>query len=226
MQDGLERSELGPVRTESAPLRHKINLALRRAIERGVFKPGERLIEKDLCSRLNVSRTSLREALRELEAHQVIANSTQKGLIVAVLTTADAENIYRIRAELEALIAQQFIERASPSDLLQLKAAAEKLKASYMTENIREILDSKREFYDRFCHGAHNPIAFDLLQTLQLRTSHLRSNSFARETRRMESIVEISEIVRCIENRDVEGARTASRKHVYGAMASAVPALT
>src|SRR6185437_16761971 len=111
-------------------------------IERGVFKPGERLIEKNLCAQLNVSRTSLREALRELEAHQVIANSTQKGLIVAVLTTADAENIYRIRAELEALIAQQFIERASPTDHAQLKAAADDLRAAYATGDVSEILES------------------------------------------------------------------------------------
>lgn len=225
MEEVLERSDLVPVHAESAPIRHKINLALRRAIERGVFKPGERLIEKDLCSRLNVSRTSLREALRELEAHQVLTNSTQKGLVVTVLTTADAENIYRIRAELEALIAQQFIERASASDLTELKTAADKLKAAYITGNVGHILDSKREFHDRFCRGAHNSTAFDLLLTLQLRTSHLRSNSLARETRRIESIVEIGEIVRCIENCDVEGARIASRSHVLGAMTSAISEL-
>jgi len=207
---------------ESAPLRNKIKVALRQAIERGVFKPGDRLIEKDLCAQLNVSRTSLREALRELEAHKVITNSSLRGLVVTSITEADAENVYRIRAELEALTAQQFIERLTEPNLANLKLAAEGLQTAYSSQDIDRILEAKRIYYDQFCRGANNPIVFELLETLQLRTSHLRSASMSRPSRQTDSIGEIAEVVRCIESRNIPGARAAARKHVEGAMISAL----
>ncbi len=55
---------LAPLRQETAPLRRKIAASLRAAIESGGLPPGARLVEKDLCQQLNVSRTSLREAIR------------------------------------------------------------------------------------------------------------------------------------------------------------------
>ena len=69
------KPSLVPIRVEAAPLRSKIIESIRHAIEHGVLKPGDRLIEKDLCERLEVSRTSLREALRELEAEEIVAKN-------------------------------------------------------------------------------------------------------------------------------------------------------
>src|SRR5215475_7355490 len=95
--------KLAPVRHQSAPLRTKIIAALRSAIETGVLAPGTRLIEKDLCDQLNVSRTSLREALRELQAEGILEQGSARGLTIGSLSKADAENAYRIRGVLEAL---------------------------------------------------------------------------------------------------------------------------
>ena len=104
---------LVPIRVESAPLRSNIIEAIRGAIEHGILKPGSRLIEKDLCERLEVSRTSLREALRELEAEGIVARVSARGLTVVKISLHDAANIYRIRAQIEALIFQQFTENAT-----------------------------------------------------------------------------------------------------------------
>src|SRR5262245_48289041 len=85
---------------ESAPLRRKISASLRQAIEQGSLKPGERLVEKDLCRELNVSRTSLREAFRELESEGILVNHP-RGMVVAQVTDHEASNIYKVRAALE-----------------------------------------------------------------------------------------------------------------------------
>src|SRR3546814_5222128 len=145
----LMRSEcvgggLAPGKTESAPLRDKIIASLRRAGETGFLAPGARLVEKDLCTQLNVSRTSLREALRELEAEGVLSRSS-RGLIVSGITLQDAENIYRIRAMLESLVAQQFTERATEDNVRDLRRESDRLRAAYASHRLDDILDRSEE---------------------------------------------------------------------------------
>ena len=120
--------KLSPVRHQSAPLRNKIIAALRSAIETGILAPGTRLIEKDLCDQLNVSRTSLREALRELQAEGIFEQFSARGLTIGKISREDAENAYRIRSVLEALVVEQFIEKADEAQVRELVREAEALK--------------------------------------------------------------------------------------------------
>src|SRR5215813_12578317 len=89
---------LTALRAPSASLRSRIIQSLRRAIETGVLEPGARLVERDLCEQLQVSRTSLREALGELQAEGILTYSPTRRLSVSVISRTDAENAYRIRA--------------------------------------------------------------------------------------------------------------------------------
>ncbi len=82
----------------AAPVRAQVVANLRSAILSGRFAPGERLIEALLCEMLQVSRTSLREALRQLEAERLITIKPFKGPAVAIMTVDDAKQIYEARA--------------------------------------------------------------------------------------------------------------------------------
>lgn len=210
-----------PVRHEVATLRTKIIAYLRRAIEAGVLEPGMRLVEKDLCEQLEVSRTSLREALRELQAEGVLSYVSNRGLTVARVTRREAENIYRIRTVLEPLLVEQFIENATDADIQALKSSSRKLKSAYMSGNFVAITEAKHDFYDRICAGADNAIAFDILNRLTLRTSQLRRKSVARPQRQKQSVQEIDDLVRAIAARDAKTARTAAETHVVNAARSA-----
>src|SRR5450756_362263 len=79
-------------------LRHQIVERLKEAIELGQFAPGARLIDRELCERMGVSRTSIREALRELAASGLITTLPNKGAIVSVVTPEMARSIYAVRA--------------------------------------------------------------------------------------------------------------------------------
>jgi len=212
---------LNPLVHEPAPLRNKIINSLRRAIETGVLEPGTRLVEKDLCEKLNVSRTSLREALRQLQAEGILTDMNNRGLTVVTVTASDAENIYRIRGVLEPLIVEQFIENAPDEEAEALKAYSEVLKKAYLHGTAEEIVAAKRDFYDRICTGARNPIAFDLLKKLTLLTSPLRRHSVVRPERRSQSIREIEAIVAAIVKRDKKAAKAAAEKHVANSAISA-----
>lgn len=220
----VESEPFGPLKQESAPLRHKIIQSLRRAIETGYLEPGTRLVEKDLCQQLNVSRTSLREALRQLQAEGILTEYNNRGLAVVTVSTADAENIYRIRGVLEPLIVEQFIENARPAEIEELKIQSESLKAAYREGSAEEIVAKKRDFYDLICAGARNPIAFDLIKKLTLLTSPLRRVSVVRPQRRNETIGEIDEIVAAISRGDKKAARAAAEHHVVHSARSALHA--
>jgi DNA-binding GntR family transcriptional regulator len=214
--------KLSPVRHQPAPLRSKIIAALRSAIETGVLAPGTRLIEKDLCDQLNVSRTSLREALRELQAEGIFEPESARGITIATISREEAENAYRIRSVLEALVVEQFIENADDAQIRELIRDGEALKLSYESGVLPRIIESKRAFYDRICSGADNAIAFDIINRLVLRTSSLRRQSLMRKERQAQSIREIDRLVKAIVKRDTETARAGAMDHVRNSARSAL----
>jgi DNA-binding GntR family transcriptional regulator len=219
---GKLASKFAPLRYEPAPLRNQIIASLRSAIEAGLLQPGERLIERDLCEQLGVSRTSLREALRELQALGVLAQTDNRGLVVGTLSAGEAANVYSIRAVLEALVVGEFVERASDEQIEELRGYGNTLKQAYRSGSVEHILRAKRAFYDCICSGAQNALAFDIINRLTLRTAMLRSRSLARKLRQKESVKEIEAILATIEARDAEAAKHAAATHVLHASHSAL----
>jgi len=201
---------------ESAPLRRKITASLRQAIENGALKPGDRLVEKDLCRELNVSRTSLREAFRELEAEGLVTNHP-RGLTVTQVTEHEARNIYQVRAALEALVAEQFALGANETAQAELKRTVELLDRAYSEKRYDQILNAKREFYETLCRGADNGIVLDLLNRLNSRITQLRSASVSDPRRGDASMTEIRALVAALLARDVAAARAAAIAHVEAA---------
>lgn len=215
-------ARMAPLVQQAAPLRNRIIAALRGAIETGVLMPGQRLIEKDLCEQLNVSRTSLREALREIQAEGVLEYNSSRGLSVAEISDADAHNIYRLRAVLEALVVEQFVERANDAQIKELVEESGRLQQAYRSGVLENILLAKRSFYDRICSGAQNQIAFDMINRLILRTSALRRRSLVRKERHRQSIKEIQILTSAIQRRDLKRAHEAAIEHVNNSARSAL----
>src|ERR1700754_1197613 len=89
-------------------LRHSVTESIRNAILLGRFKGGERLPERALCEMTGVSRTLVREALRQLESEGLITVLPHRGPVVASLSVKQAEGIYQVRIELEGLACQLF----------------------------------------------------------------------------------------------------------------------
>jgi DNA-binding GntR family transcriptional regulator len=213
---------LVPLKLEAAPLRRKISAALRRAIETGELKPGDRLVEKDLCQELNVSRTSLREALRELQAEKLVV-AVPRGLVVAEISEEDAANIYQVRAALEGLVAAQFAQMANALDVDKLKTALQRLEDAYRARDFEKILDAKKSFYDAICRGAKNAVVRDLLDHLGSRINQLRATSRQDDKRWIASLTELKKLAGALFARNPKAARAAAIKHVDAAARTALP---
>ena len=205
---------LAPLQHSRAPLREAIIGALRGAMETGELAPGARLVERDLCEQFCVSRTVLREALRELVTDGIVAEHGRRGLAVADVSVAEARAAYSIRGAIKALIVEQFIDRAGDAQRSELQVVTKALVCAYRSGQVDAILTSKRAFYACLCDGAENALAQGLIEKLCLKVSGPRSRALGRKERNTLSIQEIEHVVAAILQRDRQAARQAMVDHI------------
>ncbi|MDF3841763.1 GntR family transcriptional regulator [Pseudomonas citronellolis] len=190
---------------------------LRGAILNFQLLPGDRLVERDLCDRLGVSRTSVREALRHLESEGLVEFADAKGPRVAIITLADACDIYELRCVLEGLIVQLFTLNAKAKDIRALERALEENRKALEEGDLQQVLDSVQGFYDVLLEGSGNRIAATQLRQLQARISYLRATSVSQANRRGASNQEMEKMVAAIKSGDPAAAHQASVDHVRAA---------
>lgn len=159
---------LAVVRRSLAPLREQVLDELRAAIIDGRLAPGERLIERALIEMLGVSRTVVREALRQLESEGLVSGDARKGMVVRALTSSEARELYAIRAQLEGLAARLFVENASATQRALLSDAVRTTAAAYAT-GPDAVLRAKNAFYQRLYEGAGSATLSSMLGMLHAR---------------------------------------------------------
>lgn len=153
----------------AAPLRAKVEEVLRQAIIEGRLAPGQRLTERQLTEMTGVSRTLIREALRQLESQGLIALIPNKGPVVRELTAAEGRDLYAIRAVLEGLAARLFVENADERMAEDLGKAVDAVVAAYERADFPEALKTKNHFYDVLFRGSGSETLSSMLQSLHAR---------------------------------------------------------
>ena len=196
----------------AAPLRREIEARLRSAITQGRFRTGERLIERELCEMLGVSRPSLREALRQLEAEQLVTLVPNRGPTVSEVSIEEAREIYEVRATLEGLAARLFVRRAGDADIGALRKALQELQKAAGGQSSELLLDLKNNFYDVLLRGCGNNAVRRILGQMHNRIRLLRATTLAGRTKA--ALAEITAIVKAIERRDEDAACAASMAHI------------
>ena len=165
--------------------------------------------------------------LRQLAAEGLVATIPQKGAIVAAPTREDAQDLYEVRAALEALAARRFAQRATAEQVTALRrsfTAFEQLTNDGAA--ISELLKAKNIFYDVLLEGSRNAPIHAILGSLRARVAMLRTTSLSQEGRPASALAEIRELVEAIEAGDPERAAAAAEHHVAQAGRTALGALT
>jgi len=150
-------------------LRRQVLEELRQSIIAGRLAPGARLIERELIAMMGVSRTVIREALRQLESEGLIAIIPNKGPVVRELTLDEAKDLYSIRAVLEGLAARLFAENAGNEQVKKLEQALNATGKAYEQGVPEEILEAKNRFYDVLFEGAGSETLSSMIGTLHVR---------------------------------------------------------
>lgn len=194
---------------------------LRAAILAGLFKPGDRLVEADMCARLGVSRPSVREALRSLEAEGLVTIIPNRGPQIPVLTWKQAEEIYQVRALLEGEAAALCARRGTPTQIDGMRTALAAFGKAVRESDSAMRLSATADFYNIMQQGAGNSLIEDLLRRLMARINFLRAQSMSRTGRAKFSLREMRAIFDAISKGDSKGARKAAQLHVKNAAAAA-----
>ena len=208
-----------------ATLRERVAGYLREIIMRGEVQPGQRLREQALCDQLQVSRATLREALRTLEAERLIVMQPHRGPMVATMSPKAAHDLYAMRALMEAYAAREFAKRADAQSLADLRAAFDKLRAQASRDDRSGLLEAKQAFYEVLLQGCDNAVVGEILPGLLSRINLLRATSFSRADRTPESMREIAQIVDAVQRRDPDAAERAARRHIRQAQKAALEVL-
>ena len=211
----------------AAPLRAQAVEVLRSAIMSQNLAEGERLVERELIERLGVSRTTVREALRELESEGLVDVIPQRGAVVATISPTDARDLYDARVAIEAVVVRRFVERADDDAVADLVAAVEAYAAVADDDHeIPEMLAVKDDFYAALAQGANAPALSQLLMSLQARVRVLRARSLAQPGRPRASAEELRELVDAIKDRAADRAAELCSAHVQTAAKTGLSALT
>jgi DNA-binding GntR family transcriptional regulator len=203
-----------------APLGERVVAAIREAISIGALVPGQRLTEREMMERTGVSRTSVREAFRELQALGLVERAPKGGLRVAVLDRPVIEHIYEARSAIETAAAELFVQKATEEEFAELARIGER----HGTDIVDDLMTPSLAYDEILLRGAHNPILTEMVAPLHTRIQGLRRLSLSMPGRIHASRAEIREIIDAVLARNAESAAAASRRHIAAAAKSALEA--
>lgn len=212
-------------RSVSASAGDQVYAALRESIVSAELEPGRRLSENELGELLGVSRTPVREALRALQAQQLVEVVPHRGALVCGPTLRDINEAYAVRAELEGYAAELAAQLARDAEIERLYAAEELFRRAVAESPSDEAASSSGRprwseandlFHEAILSAAANGRLADTINALHrsfprnVTWGALSGNSHLLE----ENVAQHREIARAIAAHDPTGARQAMKQHV------------
>jgi len=181
------------------------------AIDVGMFKPGDRLVESDLADRFGVSRTPIREALQRLETQSLLERDG-RSLIVASLTHNQMAELYVVRRELEGLAARLAAQHATDEEIRVLREMVADDDA--LVDDPTALSRANKRFHHQLHLASHNRYLVQQLDLVHRTMALMATTSLAVEGRGEIAQAEHRAIVSAIEARDEEAADAALKEHI------------
>jgi DNA-binding GntR family transcriptional regulator len=176
---------------------------LENAILSGYFKPRERLVERDLLSHFDVSRTVIREVLKMLEGKGLVKIIPFKGAIVVDLTAEEVENIYFLRTKLEAIAAGLVVRNITSIEIQQLKKFFRELER-HMRERTEQMIEKDNEFHRVLFQASGNSYLNDMIDYLSTKAHMVKFNAWSLPKRVEQSRLEHKAMIEALEQRNEE----------------------
>jgi DNA-binding GntR family transcriptional regulator len=196
-------------------LAEELRLQLADEIVRGALSPGAALDEMELARRFHVSRTPVREAIRQLAASGLIEARAHRGAVVARPSEERLAGMFEAMGELEALCAGLAAERMIGGERRALEAAHEQMRALIHVGDPQRFHEINEAFHSAIYAGAHNSYLAEITVATRARVQPFRRAQFRTLGRLAKSHVEHDRVVVAILRGDRERAEAAMRAHIF-----------
>lgn len=196
------------------PARQHARDALRQAILGGDFAPGQRLVEEELAGHLGVTRASLRAALIDLTAEDLVERIPNRGARVRVVTLDEAVAITECRMVLEGLCAAKAAERVTPAQASHLRALGDALKRAVADAETLKYSALNAELHRLVREISGQDVAAGLLERLHAQLVRHQFRLALRPGRPQVSLREHLAIIDAVCSGRQEDAREAAQNHL------------
>lgn len=184
---------------------------LREAILTNILTPGSRLRADELATQLGVSKTPVREALRKLQAEDLVVVSAGNALTVKVLSEKQLLEIYYTREALEGMAARLAADNAGPLDLAHLRAILQDIEQAFGRSDPAAVRNFTGEFQLAIFRASRNEYLYGLLKSLQEKIRNYRVTTMSLPGRDKEVVSFCRELLAAVEKRDSDTAERLAR---------------
>jgi DNA-binding GntR family transcriptional regulator len=191
---------------------------LSNAILDGKFEPGERVVEESIAALASVSRTPVREALRRLEADNLIQDTGQ-GLVVGSISPGELAEFCIVREVLEGLASRLAATARSEIDVLNLQSILHDYQQATEQKDVQRLVALNHAFHETIWQAARNGYLFRELITLRRNIERLQNTTLSQQHRQRESLEQHKAVLEAIINQDGDTAEQLARQHFREAMA-------
>ena len=204
--------------SQNRPIKEVVYESLKKTLIESKIPIGERFIEKEYSDRLNISRTPVRESLKQLELEGLVKYIPRTGVVVNRITREDVIEIYKIRSSLEFLVATEAMKYIQQSDADKIYKLLDETEIAHKENNIEEVIRLFSVYNTELYELSHMKILTTIISNLNNYLHKFRKISIEDKVRREKAIVEHRNIIKAILNKDRDLAEVIIKKHLYDSL--------
>jgi DNA-binding GntR family transcriptional regulator len=195
-------------------LADRIYEGIRHAIFSLELEPGSPLVERDLAARFGVSKTPVRDALRRLAGEGIVAQSPYRGTTVRVIDPDEADEIYALRAVLEAMAVRLATPNIAPADIETARQCLDRSRAAMDQGDRPLVARINRDFHSIFSQRSGNRALHETLSNLQDRVRLITIVGWRYRPSMREDLAQHQAVLDAVIAGDADGAGELMRQHV------------
>jgi DNA-binding GntR family transcriptional regulator len=180
----------------------------------GDIPPGAKLNERELCERLGVSRTPLREAIKLLAAEGLVDLLPNRGAVAVKLSLADVDRAFEVLGELEGLSGELAVERITPAETAEIKALHYEMRACFERRDLPGYYRFNAAIHAAINAAAKNTLLTQIYRQVNARVQALRFRSNQNESKWKSALEEHEQMLQALEAREPKALRVLLVEHL------------
>ena len=196
-------------------LHDQVATRLRTMLIEGQIPPGAKLNERELCERLHVSRTPLREAIKLLGAEGLVDLLPNRGAVAVRLTEADVINTFEVLAVLEGMSGELAAQRITDDEIAEVRALHYEMLACYSRRDMSGYYRLNAEIHRAINDAAKNPVLTATYRSINARVQSLRFRTNQNEKKWKLAMKEHDAMIAALDARDGGALRDILMEHMH-----------